>query len=286
MSGIAVTAFEAVSQIKVLFVDDLGNQKLIFGTGFWISVNNTRFFVTNRHNFDATIKLRNETTYRPHELQIRLRRVSHGVVEPVTQRVIDRVFEQETQFFQVSKFEESLISHPAADVAVLREPVFENLTDGFSTRLCFDIQDIADDSFFNQVLRPMDSAAFIGFPGSRGKGWWDENWGFPIVRSVGIASIPAFTFTNASIPTTEVTLVTGLSFSGSSGSPIISYEKGIQVAAPPSGGNYVPPKVIGIMSGHWNEEPTPDQTMFFHSGLSYFTRSTAILKLLNSSTAT
>jgi hypothetical protein len=44
--------------------------------------------------------------------------------------------------------------------------------------------------------------------------------------------------------------------------------------------SYVKPKVLGIMSGHWWDEEPPEG-MFYHSGLSYFTRSTAILELID-----
>ena len=69
-------------------------------------------------------------------------------------------------------------------------------------------------------------------------------------------------------------LFRSLSFSGSSGSPVISHEKGI-----PGISGYVEPKILGIMSGHWWDEE-PESGMFFHSGLSYFTRVTSIRELV------
>ena len=74
-------------------------------------------------------------------------------------------------------------------------------------------------------------------------------------------------------------LVSGLSFSGSSGSAVISHEKGIRLGVGLSGSNYVEPKLVGIMSGHWwNDEK---QDAFQHSGLSYLTSSIAIIDLFN-----
>lgn len=125
----------------------------------------------------------------------------------------------------------------------------------------------------------MDVASFVGFPGNDGKKWWNKKWNLPISRTVHIASWPRIASSNNSIPTLDVMLVSGLSFSGSSGSPIISYEKGIKAGATLSTVSYVAPRILGIMSGHWwNEEPKGG--MFFHSGLSYFTRATSIRELL------
>ncbi|MFX9181044.1 hypothetical protein ABTN76_20040, partial [Acinetobacter baumannii] len=73
-------------------------------------------------------------------------------------------------------------------------------------------------------------------------------------------------------------LVTGLSFGGSSGSPVFTYEVGFNC---PEGikysGRYVEPKLIGIMSGHWFDK-IPEK--FNHKGISYFTKATSILSLI------
>lgn len=83
----------------------------------------------------------------------------------------------------------------------------------------------------------------------------------------------------------SVYIVSGLSFQGSSGSPVFLHLSGIKIQS--SNGISVTgatdtlrvQKIIGIMSGHWREQSdTP--SMFKHSGLSYYTRSTAILDLL------
>lgn len=124
----------------------------------------------------------------------------------------------------------------------------------------------------------MDLISFLGFPGSGASHWWDQTWHTPIARQAGIASWPHIPFCNSEIKTSDVTLVSGLSFSGSSGSLVLLHEKGI----PPGDildPMYAPPTILGIMSGHW-WEPSAEPTMFHHSGLSYYTRSTSILELL------
>jgi hypothetical protein len=75
-------------------------------------------------------------------------------------------------------------------------------------------------------------------------------------------------------------LVSGLSFSGSSGSPVFNHPKGSSPGGNVVDRSYVPSKIIGIMSGHFWENPDDPPEMFRHSGLSYLTQSTAILALI------
>jgi hypothetical protein len=124
----------------------------------------------------------------------------------------------------------------------------------------------------------MDLVSFIGFPGSGKSKWWDHAWHSPVARLASLASSPHQPFSNPSIPTADTVLVAGLSFSGSSGSMVILHQKGIppgDIVDP----TYAPAMIVGIMSGHW-WEAAQEPEMFSHSGLSYFTRSTAILPLL------
>jgi hypothetical protein len=170
--------------------------------------------------------------------------------------------------------------HSKADVALIEAPQFDIDTSAYGYSP-IELVDVADSKFFSAALGPMDVASFIGFPGRPKEPWWDTGWDMGVARTVNLASHPGIPFTNPAIKTTDVLLVSGLSFSGSSGSPVFSHEKGISVGQGFSGGNYVAAKLIGLMSGHWwNDEPTVG--MFFHSGLSYLTRSTAILELVNS----
>ena len=61
------------------------------------------------------------------------------------------------------------------------------------------------------------------------------------------------------INTTETCLVNDLSFEGSSGSPVLTYPKGIKTGNGLIGGNYIEPRLIGIMSGHWDDKLSKDQ---------------------------
>jgi len=271
MSGINPGVFLAVCRTLVDFRDGIGNLKSISGTGFWVRNGENDCFVTNRHNVDPTLKLGEATRFRLERVRLQLRlQITPGNWRP------------DTSFVAVDNLETCLRLHPSADVAVLNNPSLpsDNPLLGHST---FNLGELGTQQFLLESVHPMDVASFVGFPGKDGKAWWDKKWNLPISRTVQIASWPRIAFTNDSIPTTDVLLVSGLSFSGSSGSPVISHEKGIRLGPGLSGGSYVEPTILGIMSGHWWDEE-PEEGMFFHSGLSYLTRVTSIRELLDAKT--
>lgn len=271
MSGIHPGALLAVSRIIVDFRDGIGNLITISGTGFWIQTARDSYFVTNRHNVDPSLKLGLQTQYRTEKVQLQLR----------TQKT-PGTWLPETFFVSVGNLESCVRCHPDADAAVLKNPSLptEHMVASHST---FTLDELASEQFFVESVHPMDVASFIGFPEKSGRQWWDQRWDIGIARTVNLASYPSIPFSNDSIRTSDVVLVSGLSFSGSSGSPVISHQKGIKginLGNALSGGIYIEPKVLGIMSGHWwNEEP--QEEMFIHSGLSYFTRATSIRELLD-----
>ena len=51
-------------------------------------------------------------------------------------------------------------------------------------------------TFFEQKVTAIDSASFIGFPGTRESKWWDTEWELPVARTVNIASQPSTPFSN------------------------------------------------------------------------------------------
>jgi hypothetical protein len=264
MSGINQTLFTAVCRIKVRFQDDIGNQEEITGTGFWVKDGEKSSFVTNKHNVDPTLKLGPETTLKLNRFEVQLR-----------QQIGDSLFSS-VSYFPVQNLATSLRIHQSADVAIFYNPSFEAPGYGYNW---FSLPDLATADFLSGSVSAMDIASFIRYPGLKGKAWWDEQWQLAVARVVNIASWPAIPFTNSGIKTSDVLLVSGLSFSGSSGSPIILHQKGVKAGNGLQGGNYIGPKVLGIMSGHWWGHESPED-LFFHSGLSYFTRSTAIMDLL------
>lgn len=239
-------------------------------------------FVTNKHNIVPSLQFPERPTLKLESAYLELRLIT-GVAE--TQE-----FHKDTEFFKLSG-ESNFYAPKNADCAIIR-PVFEKTLECYQPYAPFDESDLADEDYFKSKLMPAQDAYFIGFPGRpyeppknrKAILWWDTLWNLPVVRSASVASFPVHPFSNedANISGADVLLVSGLGFKGSSGSPVIAKEWGFSATPPLSCKNYVPERLIGIMSGHWWEERNetePDK----HSGLSYLTRSTSILNLIRES---
>jgi hypothetical protein len=282
-TGITDYIVYAVAQLKVKF--SCTTESRTFGaTGFWIGNGPGRpcAFVTNRHNVDPAMRFPGEF-WSLASAQIALRR---GRTE------------DETKFFTVDLEAADLrLAEDGSDCAAFLKPTFEGLDDTseFKDLGCYAAKhEIADAAWLANEIDLMDFASFVGFAGGRGRDteqrlqWWDHARNLPIARFATIASLTDKSFTNDNLLAKNVGVVSGLSFEGSSGSPLIAHHKGIQVGQtlgiqrPPGmqvgfqRDSYTPAKLIGIMSGHWNDTGWPAA----HSGLSYYTRSDSILKLL------
>jgi hypothetical protein len=273
MSGLSQNIVKGIFQVMCTFRCAIGNpEKTITGTGFFVNTLSGKLcFITNKHNVDPRLKLGADTTYSLEKISLHLRKQSE-----------QDTLSFETKWLHLASLR--LKNSDNADVSVIfdmqtTQDIGEYQPDPFK------ISDIADEDYLKDKVSMMDIASFVGFPGRKnGKGWWDEEGNLPISRTVNISSYPRKPFVNSQIRTSDVILVSGLSFSGSSGSPIFLHKKGIfinsGVGITVDNSGYVPPKLIGIMSGHWQDDDKIEPEMFFHSGLSYFTKSTAILDLL------
>jgi hypothetical protein len=272
MSGIAQHIIFAVTRVRAEFTDSIGNAfPPVLGTGFFLETAEARtVLVTNRHNIDPRMSLGAETGYRLTRLEVELRAVT-ATSEPI--RDAAEVAGPETRFFEVGQLGATVFLSSDADCALVVDPVWVRREEPYAAMALFKEDDLADEAHFREHVRVMDAASFLGFPGSRGRNWWDEQWRLPIVRPASIASWPAVPFTNESIRTTDTLLVAGHSFTGSSGSPVVTHAKSLS-------STYVPSRTIGIMSGHFQEKVEDTPEMFRHSGLSYLTRSTSIIALL------
>jgi len=283
MLGYRNKLFLGVTRIRTVFADDLGNpSRTGIGTGFWMRLKSGQpCFVTNRHNIDPAVQFPDMPALRLATASIELRE-SSGFADG------EPNYGFQTRYSGLADEGNKVIALDNADCAVT-VPKFKEPTDGFLVCAPFDEGDLADEDFFKKSLMPVHETYFIGFAGRRSDAvvgrlegsWWDTKWNLPIARSAVIASVPFLNFNNDSINTKDVRLVSGMSFSGSSGSPVISKEIGFHAKPPIKCDNYVPEKIIGIMSGHWWAE-TDYPEIFKHSGLSYFTCSTSILHLIRS----
>lgn len=267
MSGINQSVVLDVSRIRVLFRDDIGNAKTVTGTGFWLKHEGERVFVTNKHNVDPTLKLGSSITYVLESCDIELRLFSGQNPQSAT------------KYFSVDIVCTPPVLSADADVALFVAPKFTTTCGAYRSGDVISSDDLADAKFFVEKLALMDQASFIGYAGNTQSQWWDQQWTLGVARTVNIASVPGIPFSHHDVPTTDCMLVAGLSFSGASGSLVVLHEKSIQAGPGLHNPHYVPPKIIGIMSGHW-WDAARSPAMFQHSGLSYLTRSTAVLALL------
>ncbi len=266
MSGINRSVVYSVSRIRCTFNSSTTRGTEIFrDTGFWVGQRGRRAFVTNRHTLDKTFSSDRRDDLELSCVEVELRHLEGGIAY------------NETRFFAVDNFQCCYCLHPTADCAVLVDPEFACPRE-FADQVPLSVDTIADAEFLRGKAQLMDFVSFIGFPGHDDDPWWDQQANVPIARMASIASTPERSFVNSAIRSDDVVLVSGLSFSGSSGSPVFLHRKGIR-ATPPLVADFVPATLIGIMSGHSMEAGSLPE-MLRHTGLSYFTRSTSILDLL------
>lgn len=247
-------------------LERLGGRPVEFSaSGFWLlTVDDHVVFVTNRHNVDPALKHGSGTPFKLTEVDLQVRGAIDGRVG----------------FHPVTNLRTAIWCASSADCAVIVDPALAT-GQRLDVGRIFREEDLAGEALF-PTLQITDGASFIGYPGLRGRPWWDQAAELPIARIATIASIPTTEYRNDAVKTTDVMLVSGLSFSGSSGSPVFSHPKGNAASGEGNvaGRSYVPSKIIGIMSGHFWENPDDPPEMFRHSGLSYLTKSTAILALI------
>jgi hypothetical protein len=259
-----------VNRIRTTFRDDIGNVQAGHGTGFWVGITRTdSVFVTNRHNVDPDLKWPGQG-YELVQSEIEVRRFSlKGEWETPTPH-------PETRFFSARNY--AWKRHPTADCALIPKADLLELPDDFLPfPFCYDLS-LPTEWWIQLNVAEMEVVSFIGFPSDGGKPWWDEKWNIPIARLASLASPPSMTFTNGAIQTADVGLISGLSFGGSSGSPLIVHAKG-QMPSLGEMGDYRPKQLLGIVSGHFKDSASTP-AMFRHSGLPYYTRAPSIRELM------
>jgi hypothetical protein len=277
--------FLGVTRIKSVSADALGHAYEGTGTGFWMCLASGKIcFITNRHNVDPSISFPKNSDLRLQTVEIELRRIVQTDDD-------DTIYDLETRFFELHDDCKLFVSENS-DCAVIMAN-FKNPSKDFPIHAPFEESDLATEDFFQSSLTPAHEVYFIGFA-SRISGpseksadeLWDTKWNFPIARSATVASMPFLQFSHASIKWEDILLVSGMSFSGASGSPVISREIGFRTKPPARSSGlaihcegYVPEKLIGIITGHWQSKGD-DPDILLHSGLSYITRSTAILHII------
>ena len=259
MHGINQDFVYAVTRIKVEFNTPSDGLKESVGTGFLLTLGDSKtgFFITNRHVLDPTYKT-DRTGWSLSKVYIEVREYSTPPARIVASDT--------TSFLPLQNLDTIIFPDDESDVAIIVNPPMDPMPPNFALRVPGDISLLADKEFFKHRVQMMDFVSFIGFP----EDLYDTSANLPIARLAGIASRPDRTFKNKYIQG-ELVLINGLSFRGSSGSPVFSHHKtfrvpGVTMEQP------LNPKILGIVAGHIR--------LGEHTGLSYFVKSTVILALL------
>lgn len=221
-SGIPREFANIATRVKTTYADEIGNTRTGIGTGFWYTEDNfNRAFITNRHNLDPKLNPYFASSFQLKKIEIELRQIND-----------DDTLTEETDFFEIQNYL-GLFHSEDADVSLIHLPQFRDTRDQkyqHTAALHGANESLADDDFFTNKLNIMDSCCFMGFPGSTDppEEWWDQRGNFPIARNGSIASRTDGNFCNKAIITKDTILISGMSFSGSSGSPVFSFQKGLK----------------------------------------------------------
>jgi len=276
----------AVSMLKNVLKDEIGNGRSLAGTGFWLQTGDGHtVLATNRHLVDPALAFPGDPI---------LAKCNVVATEVHVRQGDDTsLLYAPGRFFRV--IDPYWIWDREADAAILVDPKLDGYppTDQMFRIVALPESLLADGAWINTKLQMMDECFFIGYPSvpkdskddsGEPTHLYDVPMTFPIARQAIIASSPFFT--HKDIKTTGVMLVSGLSFHGSSGSPVVTPLLGVppgSVTTKPMEDfpeyehmplalvtDYREPRVIGIMTGKF--ETKEIDRVFTHAGLSYFTR--------------
>lgn len=235
------------------FEDDVGTLKTGQGTAFVIALDsNGLAIVTNRHVIDLNYK----------ELSPKYKAFKRTSVVLTGRRNDDSLYRFSIDLASEAHFSEEILN----DVAVFVNPRVHEIENMIGTKLHyrFGIEELADENFFNLELTPFDVVAFSGFPEEH-----DRLAERPLIRGGRIASDPKFDFSIDGKLAGQCVAYEAFSHGGASGSPVYALTKGLQGQSGARTG-----RLVGINAGHLKRD------MGQHTGLSYFYRSTVILKIL------
>lgn len=238
-------------KIAVSFSDGFGTTKTGLGTGFFIELEtNVVAFITNRHVLEPDYK---SAKYR-----------DFGV----TNIEVSGYQPNDSHFSLSLKLNQVYYTHDddKNDIACIIQPRSDPLKDTGEQQSLFrfTMSHLAHEDVFMNGLQPFDELAFSGYPGQH-----DKSSSRPILRGGRVASDPRYNYSHSGKYDGECVAYEGFSSEGASGSPVFAPSRGSSNIANSRNGF-----LVGINAGHLTEN-------YGHSGISYFYKSTAILKLLD-----
>lgn len=261
--GITSDMLYCVARLTSVFRDDLGQEKQIFGTSFFLKIGDKTAIVTNAHLIDLNYG-RIDSKYSRHQWHAsyfdHLGKDASGL--PTRSRK-----------FILPATHNSILRHKNAsnDAALIYNPQMGNL-DGSTDRdfeYCIDFSDVATASELAEELSPFDVVAYPGFPP-----WHSQDGPRAILRGGTISSDPRYPYITPGTSDQDVILYEAFSFGGSSGSPVWAIPKVPPHGADPNTNKFRRLLLVGVNAGH----KTADDGE--HSGLSYFVKSSVLREIL------
>jgi hypothetical protein len=254
LHGIRNQYLYSAVQITCEFQNQSQAKKTISGTAFFIFVGGILHLVTNRHVVDLRFKDEKYRDFSPALVVLRGRfsgDILRGCEVPISANQIIYSKNELNDFVCIPSPRVMTATGPAITID---HSIPESM--------------IATENDFQNDISVCDFVAFPGYPQ-----WHDEVESRPIFRGGTIASDPRTNYSYRKVMG-DCIAYEAFSFDGSSGSPVFAMQKGIKAGAGLSLPDYRPARFIGINAGHL---PSPSAS---HSGISYFYKSSAILKTI------
>lgn len=235
---------------KFHFFDDLGSpqNRSFQGTLFTVAHGNEKYLVTNRHNVDFTLIDENKVNARLMKVEVTYRWRFDGQSHETS---VVEIPEGTPIYVDDNKFN---------DVAVI--DISDVKLEGVKlSRANINIISFLEKDNFDKHAQYVDQLNFIGFPCN----FWDQENHLPITREAMISSIPNLNYSGGKLPLADRILVSGLSFSGSSGS-LVTNKRGAY---------------MGVMAGHYELDNVEGLSQFQkHAGLSFFIKGYVIRNII------
>ena len=294
-SGINNNFLYAAKKLEVDFRDSIGNGRTIAGTCFFVQKNRVYYLVTNRHNVEFDYKKDTSTEYSVHEIVIESKTIDNKATNPSIPLKLQKMKIRDFTVHYDEDYNNDFCVIDFNDVEILEGDENNIIMDSV-----LDYQVLADKDFFER-LNVLD---LVGFP-SFCK-YYDNDNNNPIFSGGFISSDPRLNYSYKDEEAEKYEVIgdcliyQALSYSGASGSPVFSTQRGIQLGKGLSTSDkewYRPFRCIGINAGHLREkmeaksgitlssDGTPEKRLkneqYVHSGLSYFYKSYKIKDLID-----
>ncbi len=257
-----------VARLTVNFDDNRTGK----GTGFFVYDEQNYFLVTARHVVDSR--------YGPRAATKQSKLVEMGIsfqcaINPGTPKA-------KFGYERLTVTDPDLVYEcNDVDVAVIkiRETALPIITDGNTRRPCsFPLNFLAteDDLSSRYAGEPV---VFVGFPDNSPVNRYNgSEFHYPLLRQGVFAYPPIHGIDVENELGRNYGLIDSYAQSGFSGGPIISLQKGWADGSWHPKDEHRPPKVVGLICGHYRS--AQDRADGGHAGLSFFARSTSILRTI------